>query len=74
MVSKRLTGIFKLYEKSDSEEYIRQAFEARYGYPPDIVVFTGGGPEAGPVHTGEELLPGERVVVGTGSDIEKGKA
>lgn len=68
-MAKTLIGMYRGYNVTDSEEYIRAHFLERYGYKPEVVQPTGGGWLLGPVHTGEELRPGEHIV--TAPDIRK---
>jgi len=52
---KPLIGKYALYEPKDVEECIRANFEAQRGYPPDIVVCTGGGWLVGPLVDSEQI-------------------
>ena len=54
-MSKPLIGEYALYEPKDAEECIRADFEAKWGYPPDIVVCTGGGWLVGPLVDSERI-------------------
>ena len=61
-MAKPLIGMYRGYNVTDSEEYIRAHFLERYGYEPCVVRHTGGGWLLGPVLTGEELRAGEHIV------------
>ena len=55
---KRLVGQWRGFNPTDSDEYIRAAFTARYGYPPERIEPTGGGILAGPIEGQTELRAG----------------
>jgi len=61
---KTLPGQYRRFPGHASNEDITSYFVERYGYAPRIIKRTPDGVIVGPLHSGEELQPGEHIVTG----------
>jgi len=61
---KPLPGKYALYGPKDTKEYIEANFEAKHGYAPFVMQWSGGGWVVGPLPVDAELGPGERQLTG----------